>query len=91
MKELHKIKRYNMYHLLGRSYLKEKLYQEWQNLGLRMVNRNDNQFTWRRNDFSYFIEQDLCHYVLWYHGTWEGLHDIYITRLSKIKKMYHTG
>jgi hypothetical protein len=82
--QLRKIKRFNQYHLLGRSHIKEELYHKWQNLGLTLINLRTNKFTWKPNGFSYFIEQDLCHYMLWYHGTWEGLQDIYTGKISSI-------
>ena len=82
IEQLNKIKRYNSYEMLGRSQLKEQEYSKWRKQGYRFVNLQNGKFSWRKNDFSYFIEQDLLHYVLWYHGTWEGIKDIYTGKLQ---------
>src|ERR1043165_10006287 len=76
IEQLNKIKRYNQHEMLGRSQLKEQEYSKWRKQGYRFVNLQNGKFSWRKNDFSYFIEQDLLHYILWYHGTWEGIEDI---------------
>ncbi len=82
IEQLNKIKRYNSYEILGRSQLKEQEYSKWRKQGYKFVNLQNDKFSWRKNDFSYFIEQDLFHYVLWYHGTWEGIKDIYTGKLQ---------
>ena len=65
IEQLNKIKRYNSYEMLGRSQLKEQEYSKWRKQGYKFVNLQNGKFSWRKNDFSYFIEQDLFHYVLW--------------------------
>ena len=84
IEHLKRIKRFNQYHLLGRSHIEQELYHKWQKLGLTLINLKTDKFSWKQNKFSYFIEQDLYHYMLWYHGTWEGLQDIYTGKIPEI-------